>query len=107
LQGKSWAQQRSTRCLKFSTLSLPNKHICNSNKTGIDFNSSTVLDGNNVPICRNEYDHLLYNNQDDQGSFEDNNWLNDSDVSIEPNSDSNDGIENSLPIDSVRDNFET
>ena len=104
LQGKSWAQQRSTRRLKFSTLSLPNKHICNSNKTGIDFNNSTVLDGNNVPICRNEYDHLLYNDQDDQGSLEDNNWLNDSDVSIEPNSDSNNGIENSLPIDSVRDN---
>ena len=50
--------------------------------------------------------HLLYNDQDDQGSLEDNNWLNDSDVSIEPNSDSNDGIEKSLPIDSVRDNFE-
>ena len=106
LQGKSWAQQQSTRRLEFSTLSLPNKHICNSNKTGIDFNNSTVLDGNNVPICRNEYDHLLYNDQDDQGSFGDNNWLNDWDVSIEPNSDSNDGIEKSLPINSVRDNFE-
>ena len=76
----------------------------NTFATPIDFNNSTVLDGNNVPICRNEYDHLLYNDQDDQGSLEDNNWLNDSDVSIEPNSDSNNGIENSLPIDSVRDN---